>query len=184
MSLRSVVTPKESVLIVWDVQKGLVRSIFNREEFLRGLNNVLEVARRTGIPTVFTKITPFPKGFEPFAMRATGRRFQFTAEDLELEMSPKEGDIVMLKNTWSAFVGTNLELLLRNSGRNVILLTGIATEIGVETTARHAFALGFLPVIVSDAVSSYNKEGHERSLTNMRQFFPVVSSMELRDLLG
>jgi hypothetical protein len=42
MSLRSVVTPKESVLIVWDVQKGLVRSIFNREEFLRGLNNVLE----------------------------------------------------------------------------------------------------------------------------------------------
>ncbi|MEL9969782.1 MAG: isochorismatase family cysteine hydrolase [Metallosphaera sp.] len=183
MSIKGTLNQNNSILVVWDVQNGLVKGIFNRDEFLRALDRTLNFARNHRIPVVFTRITPYPEGFEPFAMRATSRQFKMSQEDLELYLKPSEHDIVIPKNTWSIFVGTNFELLLRNSGRNVILFTGIATEIGVETSARHAFALGFLPVIVSDAVSSFNKEGHERSLMNMKAFFPVISSDELEKTL-
>jgi Amidases related to nicotinamidase len=76
-------------------------------------------------------------------------------------------------------VGTNVELMLRNAGIRTVVFTGIATEVGVETSARHAFALGFFPVIVRDAVSSYDREAHERSLVNLAKFFPVITSKEL-----
>ncbi|QKR00148.1 cysteine hydrolase [Metallosphaera tengchongensis] len=188
MDLKQILTPNNSVLVVWDVQKGLVKNIFNKEEFSKALERVITTARKSKIPIVYTKITPFPSGFEPYNSRVTERRFTFTQEDLELYVNPEVGtkgsEIVLPKNTWSIFVGTNFELLLRNSGRNVIIFSGIATEIGVESSARHAFALGFLPVIVRDAVSSYNKEGHQRSLENMKDFFPVLSSEEIERLLS
>ncbi|BCS92525.1 isochorismatase family cysteine hydrolase [Metallosphaera javensis (ex Sakai et al. 2022)] len=184
MDLKQILTPSNSILVVWDVQNGLVRGTFNKDQFVKALERTIGAARRAKIPVVYTKITPFPSGFEPYASRVTSRQFRFTSEDLELYEKPAEGEIILPKNTWSIFVGTNFELLLRNSGRNAIIFTGIATEIGVETSARHAFALGFMPVIVSDAVSSFNKEGHERSLANMKDFFPVITSEELEKILG
>ncbi|ABW01854.1 cysteine hydrolase [Caldivirga maquilingensis] len=177
--LRDILKPNYSILVVWDVHKALYNSIFNKDEFLNALNRVIEAARRVKVPVVFTKITPYPRGFEPPASRLVQWRGGFRPEDMELVIQPQENEIVLNKNTWSIFVGTNFELLLRNSGRSTIVFTGIATEIGVETSARHAYALGFIPVIISDAVSSYNKDGHERSLQNMRMFFPVITSSEL-----
>lgn len=178
-NIRDIAKPQQSILVVWDVHRALYNSIFNKDEFARALNRVISAARRVKVPIIFTKITPYPPGFEPFNARFAPWRGGFRPEDMELIVQPQEGDIVVNKNTWSLFVGTNVELLLRNSGRSVVVLTGIATDIGVETTARHAYALGFLPVIVSDAVSSYDREAHERSLANMRRFFPVVTSEEL-----
>lgn len=57
-------------------------------------------------------------------------------------VQPQPNDIVINKNTWSLFVGTNVELLLRNSGRYTVVFTGIATDIGIETSARHALVVG------------------------------------------
>lgn len=168
-----------TILVVWDVQKMLVENIFNKEEFLNGLNKTIEFCRKNSIPILFTKITPYPKGFEPKVYTKMKWRGEFKPEMLELYIKPEENDIIINKNTWSLFVGTNVELLLRNSGRNVILFTGIATEIGVETSARHAYALGFTPIIIEDAVSSSDKEGHLRSLENMKKFFLVIKSDEL-----
>lgn len=181
--LKDIINQNNSILVVWDVQNGLVNRIFNKEEFLKALERTLNLARRKKIPVVFTKITPYPQGFEPFNSRVFPRQFKFTKEDLELYFKPLEDEIVINKNTWSIFVGTNFELLLRNSGRNIILFTGISTEIGVETSARHAFALGFLPVIISDSISSPNREAHERSLANMKELFPTISSEELEKIL-
>ncbi|MFB6469739.1 MAG: cysteine hydrolase family protein [Vulcanisaeta sp. AZ3] len=177
--LRDVLRPGNSVLVVWDVHKALFNGIFNKDEFQRALNTAISAARRANVPIIFTKITPYPSGFEPVNTKIMPWRGGFRPEDMELIVQPQPNDIVINKNTWSLFVGTNVELLLRNSGRYTVVLTGIATEIGVETTARHAYALGFIPVIISDAVSSYNREAHERSLTNMRAFFPVITAEEL-----
>ncbi|MEM2056589.1 MAG: isochorismatase family protein, partial [Thermoplasmatales archaeon] len=52
---------------------------------------------------------------------------------------------------------------------------GIATEIGVETSVRHAQNLGFIPIVIKDAVSSRDKDAHERSLKNMSALLPVIS---------
>ncbi|GGP21364.1 isochorismatase [Thermocladium modestius] len=178
--LSDIVKPSQSVLVVWDVHKALVNSIFNKDEFMNSLNTAINAARGAGVPIIFTKITPYPQGFESPSSKLLYRGgFQFRPEDMELAVKPGDRDIVLNKNTWSIFVGTNFELLLRNSSRSTVVFTGIATEIGVETSARHAFALGFIPVIVSDAVSSRSREAHERSLANMSSFFPVISSAEL-----
>jgi Amidases related to nicotinamidase len=181
-TLRDILKPSNSVLVVWDVHRALYNVIFNRDEFLKALNTVIEAARRVKVPVVFTRITPYPRGFEPPTVKLMQWRGGFKPEDMELVVKPQEGDLVIDKNTWSIFVGTNFELLLRNSGRSTVVFTGIATEIGVETSARHAYALGFIPVIVSDAVSSGNREAHERALQNMRAFFPVLTSSDLAKL--
>ncbi len=178
-TLRDILKPSNSILVVWDVHKALYNSIFNKDEFLNALNRVIDAARRVKVPIVFTKITPYPRGFEPPTVRLMQWRGGFRPEEMDLIIQPQEGDIVLNKNTWSIFVGTNFELLLRNSGKSTVVFTGIATDIGVETSARHAYALGFIPVIISDAVSSHSRDGHERSLQNMRMFFPVITSSDL-----
>ena len=75
-------------------------------------------------------------------------------------------------------MGTNFELMIRNAGINTLYFTGIATEMGVESSARHAQNLGFIPVIIQDAVSSMNKESHERSLTNLSRMMPTITTEE------
>jgi len=178
-NLSEILNPRASVLVVWDVQNALVNSIFNRDEFMNALNQTISAARKAKVPIVFTKITPYPRGFEPEASRYVFRSRRWGPRDLDLAVRPMRNDIVVNKNTWSLFVGTNVELLLRNAGIRTVVFTGIATEVGVETSARHAFALGFIPVIVRDAVSSYDREAHERSLVNLAKFFPVITSKEL-----
>lgn len=178
--LPDILKPSQSVLVVWDVHKALVNSIFNKEEFMIALNTSITAARQAKVPIVFTKITPYPRGFESPSYKLLYRGgLQFKPEEMELAVQPSVDDIVINKNTWSIFVGTNFELLLRNSSKSTLIFTGIATEIGVETSARHAFALGFIPVIIKDAVSSRSKEGHERSLANMSSFFPIITATDL-----
>ncbi|NON63325.1 isochorismatase family cysteine hydrolase, partial [Acidianus sp. RZ1] len=82
----------------------------------------------------------------------------------------------------SIFVGTNFELMLRNIGINTIVFTGIATDIGVETSVRHAQALGFLPVVAKQAVSSGDKAAHERSLENLKRLMLVLDNKEIISL--
>ncbi|AWR95140.1 isochorismatase family cysteine hydrolase [Acidianus brierleyi] len=179
-SVKEILDPQKSLLVVWDVHLALVNSIFNKDEFLKNLKIVIDSARKASVPILFTKITPYPKGFESTASKIMYRGgFQFKPEEMKLAIEPQENDIILNKNTWSIFVGTNFDLLMKNSARTTIVFTGIATEIGVETSARDAFAYGYVPVIVKDAVSSRNKEAHDRSLENMKSFFPIVTAEEL-----
>jgi len=77
------------------------------------------------------------------------------------ELGPKEGDVVVFKRQWGAFYGTDLELQLRRRGIKTILLGGIATNFGVESTARDAWERGFEQIFIEDATSSRSAEGHE-----------------------
>jgi len=172
--MKKLITKKNSVLVVWDVQEALVNSIFNKEDFLTKLKELINSARQYNIPIIYTKITPLPERFQPPYLRRS-----FNPGDIVKEVYPKENDIILNKNTTSIFVGTNFELMLRNAGINVIIFTGIATDIGVETSARHAQALGFLPVIAREAVSSSDKQAHERSLTNMSKLMLVLDNKEI-----
>ena len=79
---------------------------------------------------------------------------QFTAEDRDFTIKPKEDEIVISKHTGSIFIDTGFERMLRNAGIISVVFTGIATEGGVESSARDAFNRGFYSVVVSDCVSS------------------------------
>ncbi|HEX9167410.1 MAG TPA: isochorismatase family protein [Roseiarcus sp.] len=83
--------------------------------------------------------------------------------DLALGLS-EPGDLKITKKTWGAFSVPELDLKLRERGVTAIVLGGVATEFGVESTARQAWELGYEIVVVSDATTSIALEGHDHSM--------------------
>ena len=102
--------------------------------------------------------------------------------DMSIAVDRKEDEMVITKHTASIFIGTDFERMIRNAGITTLVFTGISTEIGVESSARDALNRDFYPVIVSDAVSSSDKDAHIRSLQNMERFLTVVSTNELSNI--
>jgi hypothetical protein len=92
--------------------------------------------------------------------------------DLSAGAGKQESDIEVTKRQWGAFYGTDLELQLRRRGIDTIILCGISTNIGVESTARNAWELGFNLVIVEDACSAASAEQHQGSMTHI---FPRIA---------
>ena len=189
-TIEEILDPSHTALVVWDVQHGTTNLIFNKEEFSRNLNSVIELARKSNsIPIFFTPIQMLPKRFESSAIIYTlgklgfDRLFEeFTAEDMDFTIRPKEDEMIINKHTGSIFIDTGFERILRNAGIITVVFTGIATEGGVESSARDAFNRGFYPVVLSDCVSSPSKDGHERSLENMKNLITIINSKELDNI--
>ena len=156
--LKGILNPGKTALLVWDVQNMLVQNIFNTEEFLVHTNKVISLAKKNNVPVIFSKITPLPERFESSVRRYFMKKRLMSLKQIpngyDLTIEPTDSDIVIPKNTASMFIGTNFEQLLLNAGITTLVITGIATEFGVESTARDAANRGFFPVIISDAVSS------------------------------
>ena len=184
--LKEILNPSKTVLLVWDVQKRLVQNIFNTDAFLISIKEILAIARINNIQVIFSKITPLPQQFESPVRKYFFKKMVSAAKQipdgLDFAIEPSEGDIVIPKNTASMFIGTNFELMLRNAGKTTILIAGIATEYGVESTARDALNRGFFPVIISDAVSSSNKDAHYRSLENMKNMSILMKTEEISSI--
>ena len=87
------------------------------------------------------------------------------------ELNRQPNDLVILKRQWGAFFGTDLELQLRRRGLNTIILCGIATAFGVESTARDAYERGFEQVFAEDAMTSRTAESHTNAIVNI---FPRI----------
>lgn len=83
------------------------------------------------------------------------------------------------KSSPSFFIGTPLEVRLRAMAVEGVILVGVATEQGIEFTARHALALGYFAVIAEDAVGSVTPEGHESGLAYLRTAALVVSTEDI-----
>ncbi len=192
-TLGEILNPSHTALVVWDVQDGLFRMIFDREEFLPRLARLVSSLRGT-VPVFYGLIDPLPhelrSGWDYLSqMRMFGVSDPADLPDFMAPGSPdreipeavrpETGDIVFEKPTSSIFLGTNFELMLRNRGIRTILFTGIATEVGIEHSARDAAARGFYPVIVTDCVSSPSREAHERSLASLRNLAVTASSEEI-----
>jgi nicotinamidase-related amidase len=84
------------------------------------------------------------------------------------ELRPNEREAVLDKLTMSAFAGTPLELALRGAGVEAIAVVGVATEIGIEPTVRHAGDLGFIPVVITDACAAGDTEAGERAIETLQ----------------
>ncbi|HAM51133.1 MAG TPA: isochorismatase [Nitrospiraceae bacterium] len=196
--LTEIVAPGHSCLIVWDVQSGLVDRVFNKEDFKGNLQVLIEGLREK-MPVVYTLITPAPKGFQSsWYIYSMMKRFNVNKPDqlphfmapgskereIPEAVKPAEGDIIMDKPTASIFIGTNFEYMIRNRGITTLIFTGIATEFGIESSARDASNRGFYPVVVSDCVSSMDRDAHERSLKNLAKLLIVRTSAEILKSVG
>ncbi len=192
-NLKEIINPGHSCLVVWDVQNGLVSRIFNKTEFISDLKNLVNILRDK-MPIVYTLITPPEKEFRSsWSYYAMMRRFgvddpsklpEFMAKgsnerNILQDITPQTGDILLEKPTASIFTGTYFEQMMKNRNIKTLIFTGIATEIGIESSARDAANRGFYPVIATDCVSSMDKDAHNRSLDNMQKMFICESSQAI-----
>lgn len=193
-SLGEIVNPEHAALVLWDCQNALVNNIFNRDEYLANLKGLLAAARRQKIPVVYTKITPLPAGYQSaWGIYQSMKRFNVDdpskipvfmkpgspEAEINATVAPIDGEVVINKHTANIFFGTHFEQLMRFRSIQSILFTGIATEYGVEHSAREAGIRGFYPVVVSDCVSSTDKTAHEMALKIMVRLCLVVSSKDI-----
>jgi nicotinamidase-related amidase len=84
------------------------------------------------------------------------------------ELTPLPSEAIFDKISMSAFVGTPLDIAMRDCGLNAFAIAGIALEIGIEPTVRHAMDLGYIPVVVEDACGSRDQEAAARALAGFQ----------------
>jgi biuret amidohydrolase len=99
------------------------------------------------------------------------------------EVAPLPTEAIFDKITMSAFESTPLDIALRDCGIHTVIIVGVATEIGIEPTVRHAADLGYVPVVVTDACGAGNEEAGQRAIASLRfmgdAFFTTVEQLKL-----
>jgi len=93
------------------------------------------------------------------------------------ELKPQQGDIVIKKQRYDGYIGTNFDLILKTLGAKYLIFIGTATNICVESTIRHSFFLDYYPIVISDAVSPLGDESiQQATLENVRLKFGWVTT--------
>jgi nicotinamidase-related amidase len=168
--------PKTTALVLIDLQNGILgrklAPISADDLVARGkmLADRFRAARaRVVLVNALPKLDgPERQVDEPFALpRVLPAGFADLAPGLA-----EPGDILITKSTWGAFSVPELDRELRKRGVRTIVLGGVATQFGVESTARQAWELGYELVIVKDATTSIAIEAHDNS---MRGIFPRIA---------
>jgi ureidoacrylate peracid hydrolase len=98
-------------------------------------------------------------------------------------IGPQPGEQIVVKHRYSAFIGTNLDLILRSRGIRTIVMTGFSSNVCVESTARDGFMLNYYVVFTSDCTATANPERHQSTLENMDDLFGEVrTGSEITDV--
>ena len=170
-----ILDPRRTALVVIDLQKGITRfegAPHSTASVIANCVALLNAAREAGVQPVLVHVDFSPKGTDAVhvasdePMRAAGQLPPDWSEFLpELDRQP--GDIVILKRQWGAFYGTDLELQLRRRGLTTIILCGIATEFGVESTARDAHERAFEQLFPHDAMTARTADSHANAVTHI-----------------
>ncbi|WP_243077152.1 isochorismatase family protein [Microbacterium sp. SS28] len=166
----------DTALIVVDIQRGTAKNPFITafDDVAAHAAELAAAFRRRGAPVVIATFAlsrpaadgqpdrPEPEGFrEPLGV---------------LDVHPD--DLTVTRPAWSAFSGTGLDRMLCDHGITRLVLAGVATSIGVESTAREARDLGYELVIASDAVTDLRAETHENSI---QRIFPMMAEIATTD---
>jgi ureidoacrylate peracid hydrolase len=97
------------------------------------------------------------------------------------QVRPRADEVVITKHRYGAFESSDLDLVLRSRGIRTVIMTGVATNVCVETTARQAFLRDYYVVFTSDCTATYSQAEHDATLHNIDTFFgAVVSADEVR----
>ncbi|MBC7779690.1 MAG: cysteine hydrolase [Proteobacteria bacterium] len=92
------------------------------------------------------------------------------------DLAPAAADMVVQKRRYCAFEGTGLDMVLRGRGIRTVVVTGMATDICVESTVRSAFVKDYYVVLTSDCTTTYSEEAHERTLRLVHRFYGEVAA--------
>src|SRR6266481_8489168 len=182
-TLEDVCDRSKLALVVYDMQVGIVSQLKGAEAVTARVARVLEASRSAGLRVFYTRHMSLPKelmGAFQYRMAMAWQRVDDRAEvepwflrdspgfAIVPELTPRPSEAIFDKLAMSAFEGTPLEMALRDCGITAVAMVGIATEIGIEPTARHAADLGIIPVIIADACGAGHEDSAQRSLESLR----------------
>jgi len=182
-TLEEVCDPQRIALLVYDMQVGILSQLKNADNVTRQVLKVLTAARNAHVRVFFSRHLSLPKelmGVSQFRMAMAWQRVDSPEQvnpwflrdnpafQIIPELAPRSTEGVFDKLTMSAFEGTWLDFALRDCGINAFIIVGVATEIGIEPTARHGADLGYIPVLVTDACGAGNEEAATRSIESLK----------------
>jgi nicotinamidase-related amidase len=179
----------KTALVVIDLQKGIASFPAAPHDAKTVVANTAKLAdafRRNGMTVFLVHVMATDadrlKPIADEAMQMRGPPSKDWAEFMP-EMGPKESDVIITKKQWGAFYGTELELQLRRRGLTTIVLCGISTNRGVESTARFAYEYGYQQVFAEDAMSASSAEEHNNSVKTFRRIGRVRTTQQILDAL-
>src|SRR6202011_3579617 len=173
---------KRTALLIYDMQVGIISQVNDGTVILQKVRQVLGTAREAGMRIFFTRHMSLPKKL----MGAFQYRMAMTWQGVDdpeqvkpwflrdspgfaivPELTPLPSEAIFDKIAMSAFEGTPLNIALRDCGIGAFAIVGIAMEIGIEPTVRHAADLGYIPVVVKDACGFGHRDAAERSIASL-----------------
>ena len=181
-TLEEVCDPMRMALLVYDMQAGIVSQLPDGPEITAKVAEVLRAAREGGFPVFFSRHMSLPKELMgTFQLRqAMAWQRVDRVEDVEPafprdspqfqivpELEPLPSEAIFDKISMSFFAGTPLNIALRDYGIDAFAVAGIAVEIGIEPTVRHATDLGYIPIVVTDACGAGDENAAHRSLAGL-----------------
>jgi nicotinamidase-related amidase len=180
--METVTDPKTTAIVLIDLQHGIIArqlAPHTSDAVLRNSVLLTNALRAKGGTVVFVHVlinellnlpvdSPYPK-LSPLPPNAF---------DLVPEAGVQPGDLVVTKRQWGAFYATDLDQQLRRRGIRTIVLGGVATNFGVESTARAAFDRGYELVFAENAMSSISAEAHHFSVNSLFPLMGRVRSVE------
>ena len=188
MNFSEKISPWHTALVVIDVQRDFLCSAgiidlmgydyHGNEVIIPPLRHFIERSRRFLKSIIFTRHTIYPYLRSPVVVEHYTRAKMIRPYDPQNEefykIAPEPGDIIVPKHRYSAFIGTPLDAILRANEIKTLILTGVATNVCVESTARDGFMLDYHIVLPSDLTAGVNDQAKQMSLFNIATFFGEV----------
>lgn len=161
------VLDSNTALVVIDLQKGLtgLPTVHSFDGAVERASHLAEAFRQRNLPVVLVNVSGGAPGRVEQKRNLGDVPRDWTEFLPQLNRQPQ--DHIVTKRTWGAFTNTDLESYLRDIDVTQIVLAGVATSIGVESTARAAYEFGFNVTLAIDAMTDMRAEAHENSLTRI-----------------
>ena len=176
-----VIDPRTTALVLVDLQQSVVALPLAPRPAAEVVANAVRLLERfhsLGATVVLVRVA-FLDGQDRLNLPVdTPPPARVGPSELVPEVGPQPDDIVITKRQWGAFYGTELDLQLRRRGVRTIVIGGIATNFGVESTARDAYERGYAQVFAEDAMTSVNAEAHRLAVSVV---FPRIGRVRSTD---
>lgn len=175
----------KTALVVIDLQKGIVSlpTAHPVDEVIKHAGELVDAFRSHALPVVLVNVAGGAPGRTEQARNLAGLPADWA--DLIPELKQQPQDHIVTKRTWGAFTNTGLDEHLKRLGVTQVVIAGVATSIGVESTARYAHEQGFNVTLAIDAMTDMNADAHANSITRI---FPRLgetgTTREIIELLG
>ncbi|MWV42168.1 hydrolase [Paenibacillus sp. HJL G12] len=161
--------PEKTALVVIDLQQGIAAggrqsAPYTSDEVVRNASKLADAFTEKGAFVVLVKVS-FLDGKDALQPHTDLKMGQMQLPEGWDQLVPELADTpnahIVTKRQWGAFFGTDLDLQLRRRGIDTIVLCGISTSIGVDTTAREAFHHGYHQIFAEDAMTASTQEEHD-----------------------